>query len=61
MSEANSELLLLLFISQWDWPKNCPKESSESEIQQSLSAAKTEGNFSCLGLLIIFKLLNAFR
>ena len=33
MSEANSELLLLFLKSQPNEPKNCPNESSESEIQ----------------------------
>ena len=45
MSEANSELLLLFPKVTEIFTKKLPLESSESEIQQSLSVAKTKGNF----------------
>ena len=67
MSEANPFVLIILtlllpiFKSFSGLSQNCPNESSESEIQQSLSEAKTKGNFSLLRLLIILKFLNAFR
>ena len=65
MSGANSELLLILLLlfskSRKYSPKNCPDKSSESEIQYSLSEAKTKGNFSFPGLLIVFNAFNAFK
>jgi hypothetical protein len=54
--------VLLLFLKFTGiFTKKLPLESSESENQYSLSEAKTKGNYSNERLLIILRLLNAFR